>query len=318
MRMSMAPTTADKLLLEEHSRPSSEELEDDIEEPTSTTTTSGEYPFAEEDSDSNIAFEDSQDEGGVRKVKAGTLTKLVERITYEKYPDPNLLQAFLLTYRSFTTPKEFLTLLRQRFDVPTPPNLSPEELDNNKKNKVIVRLRCFNVCKNWVQYHFYDFQDHKELCDDFLDFIRNTIKPAPGMGAAAEQLERAIQRKLEGKEEEKTLIFNKKPPPPILPTTPGPWKFEDLNIEEVARQLTLIEFELYKAIKPWECLNQAWTKKTTPPKAPNILATIGRFNRVSEWCKTEIVRTENFKARTQIIGKFIELAEVSTCFKTGW
>jgi len=81
------------------------------------------------------------------------------------------------------------------------------------------------------------------------------------MSTAGDTLEKAFQKQLDGIKDEKQVIFSKKPPPPILPTTPQPWKFEDINLDEIARQLTLIEYDLFKAIKPWECLNQAWTKK---------------------------------------------------------
>lgn len=35
------------------------------------------------------------------QVKCGTLSRLVERLTYENFPDMEYVQAFMLTYRSF-------------------------------------------------------------------------------------------------------------------------------------------------------------------------------------------------------------------------
>jgi son of sevenless-like protein len=50
--------------------------------------------------------------------------------------------------------------------------------------------------------------------------------------------------------------------------------------EQVARQITLIEAVLFKAIKPVELLNQAWTKKDKEIKAPNVLKMIRHSTRV--------------------------------------
>ena len=65
--------------------PASPDLEtDDDEICTSNYDT---YPFAVEDSDQNILFEDKEEGAeNIRKVKGGTLPKLVERLTYAAYP----------------------------------------------------------------------------------------------------------------------------------------------------------------------------------------------------------------------------------------
>jgi len=60
--------------------------------------------------------------------RGGTLAKLAERLTYDKYVDTYYLQQFLLTYRSFTSPKNFLALLIERYNVPNPVRASPEQM----------------------------------------------------------------------------------------------------------------------------------------------------------------------------------------------
>ena len=78
------------------------------------------------------------------------------------------------------------------------------------------------------------------------------------------------------------IIFGNKPPKSILPKviSANP-RIMDINAEEIARQLTLIESKLYRDIKPWECLNQCWARKDKDKKAPRIIAMINRFNQVS-------------------------------------
>lgn len=54
---------------------------------------------------------------------------------------------------------------------------------------------------------------------------------------------------------------------------------------EIARQLTLIEFDIFEKIQPRECLKQAWNKENRQEKAPNIYAMIERTNRVVNWVR---------------------------------
>ena len=52
------------------------------------------------------------------------------------------------------------------------------------------------------------------------------------------------------KEEEtkKKIVFGGTPPKPFLPSSPQ-FSFLDLNALEIARQMTLMEYDLYKSIK---------------------------------------------------------------------
>lgn len=48
----------------------------------------------------------------------------------------------------------------------------------------------------------------------------------------------------------------------------------------MARQLTLIDFNLFAAIRPSEFLQQAWSKEALKDRAPNIRALVRRSNDV--------------------------------------
>ena len=97
---------------------------------------------------------------------------------------------------------------------------------------------------------------------------------------------------------------------PLLPPNMTFSSLIELHPEEVARQLTLLEFDLYRAIRPWECLGLAWSKKDKETKAPNILKMIQRFNQVSQWIATEIVSTDSLKQRIALVKHIIEIADV--------
>lgn len=117
-------------------------------------------------------------------------------------------------------------------------------------------------------------------------------------------------------------MFSHPPPKPIIPTNPStPLCLLDLDPTEVARQLTLVEYGLYKNIMPQECLGQAWTKTATrTEKAPNIMAMIARFNQVSRWVATEIVKEQNPRRRGDLLSHIISIAAVPppmSCSFTG-
>jgi len=76
------------------------------------------------------------------------------------------------------------------------------------------------------------------------------------------------------------MLFNQKAPTPILPKSLKKVCLTEIDPLELARQITDIEANLYRAIQPKECLNQAWNKPALRYMSPNIIAFIHRFNGV--------------------------------------
>lgn len=103
---------------------------------------------------------------------------------------------------------------------------------------------------------------------------------------------------------------DKPPPPRPFKKPPNPPALVCFDPLEVARQLVLLDFPFFKAIQPHELLNTAWTSKNKETAAPNVIAMINRFNHVSYWAITEILRQPNLKDRARTIKRLIAIAEV--------
>lgn len=84
--------------------------------------------------------------------------------------------------------------------------------------------------------------------------------------------------------------------------------FMDANDAEVARQLTLIESNLFSKIQTSELLNQAWNKLELKWRAQNVLEMISRINKVSFWVSNTILLQNLLQDRIKTIEKFINVA----------
>jgi son of sevenless-like protein len=134
--------------------------------------------FEEEESDEeeDIILTQQDAKSKEKEVKGGTLTKLIERLSYHKHVDTNYLFTFLMTYRSFTTPHAFLEALILRYNI-TEENEKPEKFvpDRFAAKKKIIQLRVNNVIKTWVDKYFSDFEQDPELLKKLLDFVNGPL-----------------------------------------------------------------------------------------------------------------------------------------------
>merc|ERR1712137_1190469 len=70
---------------------------------------------------------------------------------------------------------------------------------------------------------------------------------------------------------------------------------------EMARQLALVDHELYRSIQPNELLHMNWTKSATKKqKSPNVLNMIGQFNQLGQWVVSAVITTYDAMERTPL------------------
>jgi len=242
-------------------------------------------------------------------IKAASLNRLVEKITDHKNPDAHILKTFLTTYRSFTVPEVFLAKLTERYNVPDrPPNpdISQKDWDITKTQ---IQIRSGNVLIQWIE-DFFELDWNHQMIRSLTTFIEDDLfKNDKGKHLGKGILGR-LDRKLRGNQL-RDVAVNNVFVQPIIPKTlflPN-LDFFDISDIEIARQLTLREHEMYRAIEPSELLNQAWSKPKLKHRAPNIQACTESFNTVSNWVASIICEGPTLRIRRDRLIKFIKVAK---------
>jgi len=105
----------------------------------------------------------------------------------------------------------------------------------------------------------------------------------------------------------KTLVFPN-PPPKVLWNKPTVRKLSEIKPLEIARQLTLIEMELFQKIRPRELCEGAWMKEDRATLSPNLLKIAHRFNDVVWWLVTQVVTEKRAAKREALLNKYIDVA----------
>jgi len=118
-------------------------------------------------------------------------------------------------------------------------------------------MRITNVFKSWLgKKHSYDLEESQEMLQKIQDFIG--VMDEYNLPKQAQLLRKSMESM---KTHHSSHTPSNPPPKPLYIPTGKSVVLSEVNPLEIARQLTLIEFELMSNIVPKECLNQNWNKK---------------------------------------------------------
>ncbi|KAJ3035055.1 hypothetical protein HK097_004314, partial [Rhizophlyctis rosea] len=90
----------------------------------------------------------------------------------------------------------------------------------------------------------------------------------------------------------------------------GGISFLDLDNEMIARQLNILESDIFRRIKPRDLLQHIWSRRHKGRHAPSVAASIGHFNFISAWVTTRVLAQRKVKMRAKVLGKFMKIAQI--------
>ncbi|KNC50985.1 Ras guanine nucleotide exchange factor J [Thecamonas trahens ATCC 50062] len=246
-------------------------------------------------------------------IELASLNKLVERLTHFSNHSMEFQKTFLMTYESFTTSEMLVTKLLERYYVPRPVGLS---LADYRKLRSTVTLRIINVFRSWFPTSYEDFSD--SLKEFVTSFITSTLVE-DGWGPLAASLYAKTIQQVEAaaaaKEDDMIALASIAASAAASSSKKGKkslWSYDEV---EIAQQMCLIDFSMYKVIKPREFISQGWEREKYHHLCPRLMAFIEHFNNISNWAILSIVSQDTLKKRVKRMEKIIrvgkELAELN-------
>lgn len=99
-------------------------------------------------------------------------------------------------------------------------------------------------------------------------------------------------------------------PRPITPKNSLEYTFLDFSALELARQITLIDHELFCKIKSRELIGSNIGKERKDIKSPNLINYLNWERNVINWLVTEIISQGNQKLQIQTVDRIISIGQV--------
>ena len=292
------------------------------------------------DSDSWLQFHDYPPEdvsyNSEGQLVGATLRALVEKMTppNASVVDTAFSSIFFLTFRLFSFPAELLQAIIDRYNLVPPPGLSEERIYIWQQRKGIpVRLRISNLIKSWLELFWRPSTDNAVL-QPLLDFNRDALALMfPGPSHRIHEM--IITRKREGAQAIPPTPRPDLARDPLATFTPriiqSPYDIPrpiitrtlfshlrnrnftsisiiDFDCLELARQLTIMESNLFCAIQSEEIL-EGGQEGSNPPV--NVRAVTSLSTVITGWVAESILNEADIRRRTTLVKYFIKLADVS-------
>ena len=269
--------------------------------------------------------------GNTGNVKAATTNRLIYQLIDSSNEEIEYTDILLNTFPYFMTPSKFVQTICKLF---ASANLKPHlemksNIDKTNSERVIsvtadcytllessdlsvlqIRKNLLDVLEVWMScYWTSDLAGSPGLIIYLISFIDYIAQPIPGLQLKVD----CIRNLLEEKYRLNAHVNSPLPRANSLKLANrtgfsiGQFVMET-DTNELARQLSLNNQNLFVNIQARELLDKAWTRPDCMESSINVIALKDQFNKITDWVSTCIVLQAKTKQRIKLLDKFIHLA----------
>ncbi|XP_035382803.1 ral guanine nucleotide dissociation stimulator isoform X3 [Electrophorus electricus] len=252
----------------------------------------------------------------VRTIKAGTLERLVEyMVSAFRGNDSTYVTIFLCTYRSFTTTKQVLDLLLNRYaKLHHLPGSEGQRLSLDDRTE--LRNTISSILGTWLDQYSEDFwtpPDYSCL-KRLISYLHGNF-PGSDLERRACNLLGHFHRRQQEEPEHEVLDHESCTFAHLEENGYEDDRLDFLTFDPtvVAEQFTLMDAELFKKVVPYHCLGSIWSQRDKKGKehlAPTIRATVTQFNCVTNCVIATCLSDRALKPthRAKVLERWIEVA----------
>uniref|UniRef100_A0A8C6LHG3 Ras protein specific guanine nucleotide releasing factor 2 n=1 Tax=Nothobranchius furzeri TaxID=105023 RepID=A0A8C6LHG3_NOTFU len=170
--------------------------------------------------------------------------------------------------------------------------------------------RVLNVLRHWVSKHSQDFEMNSELKMGVINLLEEVLRDPdllPQERKAATNILSALSQ--EEQDDAQLRIED------ILQMAESPKAecFEALSAMEMAEQITLLDYIVFRSIPYEEFLGQGWMKMDKSERTPYIMKTSQHFNDMSNLVASQIMSHMDVGSRAGSIEKWLAVADICRC-----
>lgn len=226
----------------------------------------------------------------------GSINDLIIRLATTD--DDNYLSIFIDSYPSFSTTEEVLEKLYEIVKIPE------GKIPNEKRIFILNRIAIALYHIVSEGYHYYFDANSSKKAKELMGELAKTIEIKDSVGnliklfTEVERLNISTEQTIPTFTDE-ISSFEEYPIYSLI---------LEKDIIQIAEQLTLIEFDLYKNIQSIELKGQSWNKEKRKCISRNVVSSIQRINRLSFWIASSILLQSKLKERARMVSKIILIA----------